>query len=291
MAKNIKYIFIFTLFGCSFLYKKSESIESKMVRFKSKNIDLGLLPQIEIADFRYNSRFPASISEKNYGESLKYSNKKLYFLTLYLQYKEFAKYTQEYERSQEVSICPSFHTTLVKYRDNKKLSFQHSQRTYRPIFNSQNLNASIYPELSLSTPEGTSVKQKIKLNPQEDTSKIVLKAVVFHRKKIYRELKELCEYGYSEHYYAYENLITKQITEGVITAHTKGVKILLKTVPFVNELILDSLKSSSRKVNREIASVSDREDPFYYQALVQRFKAHWIKKYFQIIAERRLGKQ
>ena len=289
MAQKIPYFFIAILLGCSSHYKKPESIESKMTRFQSKDLALNRLPQIEVVNFRPTARGLASMPKENSGKSLKYSNKKLYFLTLYRQHKEFAGYAQGYENLPEISICPSFHTTLVNYRNKKNISMKHLRRDYRPLFNTKNLDASIYPELSLSTPEGISVKEKIKRNPNEDVSQIVLKGVVFHRKKIHQELQELCEYGYSKNYYAYENLITKQEKERVLTANTEGIKILLKTMPFVNKFLLDSLNSSSRKkINRNIASIQKKEDDPYYQALVQQFKTPWIKDYFQNIRQRRL---
>ena len=294
MERILHYTWITSiLLGCASSYKRPGSIESEMVRFQSKRRNQHHLPKIKTVHFQYASRGISSIPDITLdanNKSIKHSNKQLYFLTLYLQYKEFTAYTQN--KVEDISFCPQFHTTFLKHKGKDFRNLQ-AKRLYRPTFNRSNLDAASYPELSLLTADNLSVEDQIKNNPKRDIAQIVLAGIESHRKNIYEELLELCEYGRSEHYYAYENLIGNRDRETALMPNNAGVEILFKIAPFANNLILDSLRFSSKKWGRRIASNKNmallyktKANP-YYKAIVQRIGTPWMKDYLKQVAEQR----
>ena len=271
-------LILIALVGCA-SYKRPESIESKMGRLRSKKIPAIPRPSIEVPSLSHalpKNRAP----QKGRAPLPNYSNKHLYFLTLYGQYRQFARYTENPRAHPEISLCPSFHSTLLDYK--KAQGHPPSQRAYRLSHKSARLRDADYrahhPELYL--PLGsTTVLETLKQDSGEDTRALVTRAVEGHTRHIRRELEELCEHGHSEHYYAYENLITKAESENLPGANARGLAILLKTTLFTNVFLLESLKSSSRKVGRSLASTEAETDSTQrtHRALMERFKAGWVQ--------------
>ena len=290
MKSSLLIISTLLISSCASSYRRSESIEEKMARFKSKNLGMNHVPKMSAAPVKLtrNSRRPASIKD----ESTKYSNKKLYFLALYKQYEKFAQFSQN-ETAPQITICPSFHTSLLNYKEQEGLINTNNKLKYIPTFSRADLDKegsySIYPEINLPMSMNDvrpTVSDYLKSNPTANIDQTVHQALRVHIKKTYHELKELCEYGNSDNYYSYENLITEEKRRHVLGPDQNGMNILLKTTVFSNMAILDSMLGSSKKVGRSIASKQKNTDG-YTNILMDRLGVYWAKDYFKQVAKLR----
>ena len=244
-----------------------------------------------------NTRSPAFVEGKaGEGRALRYSNKKLYFLTLYKQYEDFTRYLPG--KVDSLAICPRFHTDLINYRESKRTSGNESvhlvYKLSKPSGRLSEKFLASHPEffLPLSLNNNTpTVADKVNGHSHDDTVSVVTKALGIHAKKIYRELEELCEYGNSSGYYIYANLMAKEKNEGVVSHDPEGLTYLLKSMPFVNMLVLESLRDSSHSSpSRAIASyrkkdITRREN--FSNALLKRFNARSMESYLENLRQLR----
>ena len=273
---------LLTLTACGH-YAPPESFESKMARYQVKKAQSQSVPEITPVDFRVSgSRMPASVSKQNKkSEDVTFSNKKLYFITLYRQYNELASFAST--STPEVTQCPSFHSAMVDFQTPSAPSVNWKAQYEANKLGDQSYS-SYYPELYLpagDSTQGPKVLDILKKEPHNTS--IVQSAVDHHVKKIYAELAELCEYGSSDNYYAFENLHTEMQRRDIAPAGVKGMKVLLKTSLFSNKALIESLKRNAPRTNRAPAQVMTQTD-FDYEVM-KRLGVTWAQQYYQTLRQ------
>lgn len=265
------------LASCS-SYHRMESVDDKMSRYHSKREAANPVPKVATTETKFSaSRGPASYDLK---PKTNYTNKQLYFMTLYSQYDELGKYSKA--KVPAIKSCPGNHTAWLNYSTkfkgklpNKELAVLFDKN---PAKWSKDYPA-LYPELSLPVsidrPTPT-VADMIKGTRGVSPEKVLGHALDIHLSKTYKELKQLCNYGISDNYYAFENLISEVKKEKRFTASTTNMKLLLKTTLFTNMSLIKSFEG--KKTGRSIAS---HKDDTLTQEVMIRLKAPWAKEYFR----------
>lgn len=292
-----------TLVSCAGNYQRPESFESKMARFKSASAEINRVPDLQVsskANFKTKrTRGPASVEttpkKDHYTE---HTNKKLYFLTLFTQYHNLAKFSGN-ETKTSINICPSFHSILVDHKDKFEAEgFQANQRVninfdavYKPDVIADSNKLSSYPELMLPVSKDSlhpNVAELISSNKTVKTKDVVVKAINIHLEKTLDELTELCDTGASNNYYIYENLITHIKKQGFRASET-NMKVLLKTSIFSNRALIKSFeKSASKSRGRSIASIgSVAPKELYTETMVNRLGVEWSESYFDSVTSDR----
>jgi hypothetical protein len=284
-----------------------ESYQDKMSRYTpTPMIGKNTVPEIETPVFEFTSkskRSPASTTsertpiEKSSSEEATISNKKLYFLTLFGQYENMKKYSQEFE-SPSINICPHFHTSLLEHKSRKPtvtFSNTNSKDSKTFVYDAKRFNDKEYvasrPELSLPLSKDEVAPKVIDIFRSEVTTindskmnAIVHKAIDIHLANTYSEVRELCEFGASNNYYIYENLIT-HIKNSDFKPVTKNMNTLLKTTIFSNIALVTSLDKIQATPMRSIASVvtTKGNSTPYANEVMARLSVEWAKEYFDHI--------
>ncbi len=284
-----------------------ESYHEKMSRFTPKpSPGKNMVPQMESANFQFKSksgRNPASEStgtsvEKTASEEQSLSNKKLYFLTLFGQYESMKKYSHQFD-APSVNICPHFHTSLLEHKSRKTsgtmgaISYKDNKKF---VYDLNKLKDADYvsnrPELSLPlssdevTPKVVDIfrSENGKMNDSK-MDEVVHKAIDIHLAKTYAEIRELCEFGVSDNYYIYENLIT-HIKNSDFRPADKNMNTLLKTTLFSNIALVTSLEKIQATPMRSIASVEPKvkeSSAPYANEVMSRLSVEWAKEYFDYL--------
>jgi hypothetical protein len=291
---------------CTFIASCSspESYQQKMARYTPKATEgKNLVPEFHLGQFEFESpkksRAPASIptlpTQLDEAKEVNPTNKKLYFLALYSQYDQLRKFGKDFI-GPEVSICPSFHTGLTKLKESEAKSVNSSAQKnldYDVARISDENYVAKRPELLLPLSKDEASPRVIDIvtngtfaKSKQTINELVHKAIDIHLAKTYTEIKELCEFGSSDNYYVYENLIT-HIKNAKFDAGASNMKILLKTTLISNMALMTSLESHSTKayVGRAIASTikSNEIKPPYSLELLTRLNVTWANQYFEFI--------
>lgn len=281
-----------------------ESYDQKMNRYTPKTLSKNQVPEIKTAGVAFTvkpKRGPASADTKqadraDLGFEANTTNKKLYFLTMLSQYEGMKKYSAQFD-APEINICPHFHSSLLQHKEGKKVSmgtirqFNHKKFTY----DKEQLGSDAYvmarPELSLPLSQTDVTPRVIDIMRSEadltevKMTDLVHRALDIHLSKTFTEIRELCEYGVSDNYYIYENLIT-HIKNNEFRAEDNNMNTLLKTTVFSNMALVTSLEKSSVSTGRTIASLStnkDKETTPYVNEMMARLNVEWAKDYFNHI--------
>lgn len=287
-----------------------ESYQQKMARYEPKSLSRNQVPDIKTTGFQFKSmekstqkgaRSPASAPEApglaSDGKEAGPTNKRLYFLTLLSEYESMKAYSMEFE-GPSVSICPNFHTSLLRHKDQfgaPAKTFAIKKFSYDPKKMNDEIYISKRPELLLPLSRDAITPRVIDVIRSSSDGKgdivaneLVHKALDIHLAKTYSEIKELCEYGVSDNYYIYENLIT-HIKNNKFSADDKNMNTLLKTTIFSNMALMTSLeKNEGPKLGRSIASKSDEHlKTMYSSEVISRLNVPWVGQYFNYIKESR----
>jgi hypothetical protein len=280
-----------------------ESYQTKMSRYTPKQYSVNQVPEITTSGFQFTtnkgSRLPASADKGVSVESVQsdeatLSNKKLYFLTLFGQYDSMNKYASEFD-APSVNVCPHFHNSLLEHNDRKPAGFSSkvpTKNTKRFVYDSSKFNDAEYvsnhPELSLPlsknevTPKVIDIfrSEGSKLNDSK-MNELVRTALDIHLSKTYGEIRELCEFGVSDNYYIYENMIT-HIKNSNFAPAEKNMNTLLKTTVFSNIALVTALEKIQPQAMRSIASVEKKKDVSapYSNELMTRLNVEWAREYF-----------
>lgn len=275
------------LTSCAGSYRRPESFEAKMARFQPRNTNPNKVPKIEIAPSlpqtfsRSAGRGPAS--QTTSFKKLP-SNKRLYFITLYGQYRHLSSFVHT-EQAPDIKHCPSFHTSLVNYKEglppiqNKELSVEKRYSALTPD------QLASYPELSLPmslTEETPRLYEVLKDKKGKTSTFYVTQALKVHLTKTYKELEELCESGSSDNYYNYENLTTHIQRQGSDFGPTKkSLQSLLKTTVFSNMTLIKSLENSVKRGRMPASSSSPLGHNYYQEGMIKKLGVEWTEGYFQ----------
>jgi hypothetical protein len=263
-------------------YQRPESFQDKMERFNAKSKYTNTIPDIKIDDSLFKGRKMASIKKKRKKKELTpMSNKRLYFLTLFQQYNQLRPFSKI--DSPNVSICPNFHTAILDHKNRLESKFGEDKKSYKFSYTSKLSDGELkkIPEMYLPlNKEGKtpSVFELYKRNKSKSLNKLVSKALGIHLGKTFKELTELCEYGSSDNYYAYENLATHIKTDGKLSASKSSLKILFKTTLFSNKALI---KSFSKIKGRTPASEKEKSRRLgsFFTKVVNRLGVDWAVDY------------
>lgn len=295
-----------TLLSCSHYQSYNEG----MNRFIPKTLSSNSVPEIKTKGFAFRKtqtgRFPASISEdiapgKKSTESTEFeaspSNKKLYFLTLFGQYENLKRFSSEFH-APKVEICPHFHTSILEIKEKSILKTKESplvSKSYKLDYSRLKDEAYLAgrPELSLPVVKDEIYPKVVDILRSEGTSLNTAKvadtfnkALDIHLAKTYSELRELCEYGVSDNYYIYENLIT-HIKSTQFNAKSENLDTLLKTTVFSNMALVTSLdKNTVFQKSRAISSVKKDPANTYSTELISRLNINWATEYLEYISQK-----
>lgn len=284
-----------SLVGCAGHYRRPESFAAKMARFQPKHTNPNTVPSYEISpqipeNFQVRkSRGPASVQENEDPQKSLPTTKRLYFITLYGQYRKLGQYLEK-ENPPVLKHCPSFHTTLVNYKENLPDAQKMSVSLEKRYGNLTPDTVGTYPELALPlSPEGSQPRlyDAIKNDGIENASTNFNRALAIHLGKTYKELEELCESGTSENYYNYENLTTHIKRQGQEFGPNKGsLKILLKTTVFSNMTLIESLKGGEKRSRGRLpASTGNPGHEFYKNGLIDALGVQWTQSYLDKLKE------
>lgn len=284
-----------------------ESYYEKMSRYSPQPaIGKNMVPAIDSQGFKFkaqSTRAPASAAGvtsvgqiPNDEQSL--SNKKLYFLTLVGQYDSMKKYAQDFD-APTVNICPQFHTSLLEHKSRKPsstlgaISYKDHKKF---IYDASKFNDAHYvamrPELALPlakdevTPKVVDIfRSKNGKMTDDKMNEVIHEALDIHLAKTYSEIRELCEFGVSNNYYIYENLITHIKNSDFLPAE-KNMNTLLKTTIFSNIALVTSLDKIQASPMRSIASVTPKMKETsapYTNEVMSRLSVEWAREYFDYL--------
>jgi hypothetical protein len=273
-----------TLFSACSHYKRPESFSDKMNRFQAKNLGENVVPNFPVLTYKNQSktigRAPASIAIED-GKSDEryqtYSTKGLYFLSLYWQFQELKNYS-----TIDISApksCPHFHTALL----NNQIQFNGDKKTPKSFNNISSTSwdkpetINNRPEFFLPTAAYTSkstVIEQIAKSPK-DAEKITQAAINLHTAKMRSELNELCEYGTSDNYYAFESLINYAKDQKGLTSNERSIQAMFKTTILSNYALLNSLNT----VGRAPASIAESEQKNLLNKILTNLNAPWFNEY------------
>lgn len=279
-----------------------ESFDSKMSRYKSRDVESNKVPTLYPLNFNTSGRTIASEASNDTVQPAELenatafektiTNKKLYFQSLYEQYAELSSFIPE-KQNPKIDSCPQFHGNFLEY---KKTNSKNQSQNFVFSYDREKFTDSEYlakhPELLLSVVEDDVLPRAVDLLMKKpdmvksEQSDVVKNALALHMKRTYSELRELCEYGVSQNYYIFENLMTHAKGAG-IASNTEGVKILLKTTLFSNLAIKTSLtqfKEVPSSQGRMPASAI-KEDDYKEKEVMKRLNVSWMKDYFQKMRE------
>lgn len=270
-----------------------ENYQSKMDRYSPRTAEKNIVPDINAKYFSFKeakTRAPAQESKLNGSQSegeISFTNKKLYFLTMLDQY-ETLKSLVPNTNAPSISLCPNFHTGLLNHNEKfgKKSTAGQFQYNYSMSEIGKDEYVDQHPELYLpltkesKTPRIVDIARNKKELSKEELSSMVTEAVNIHLSKTYYELNELCEYGTSDNYYIYENMITHTKTNSFKPSNA-NLNVLLKTTVFSNLALINSISRQVPKTSgRSIASVKPTSENTYSQELFGKMNAVWAKDYF-----------
>ncbi|MFZ8932730.1 MAG: hypothetical protein ACO20H_02065 [Bacteriovoracaceae bacterium] len=266
-----KYLILFILISCTSNYRP-ESFNEKMARYVPKKQQFNKVPQITIQNKPLKSRRPASLKKKE-KQKVALNNKSLYFITLYDQYKKMTSYTNK--DFKDIKVCPQFHSLLVRKpnifnKKTKKRSWKITEvasKEDHPIWSLPLQQNELKPTVSSEVAMGAPV------------SKTAQKAINIHAEKTFNELSELCEYGLSDNYFIYENLVGQLSKEMKNISPNEDLQIMVKTSLYFNMILIKTLQKSETK-GRGISSVKEEEN-IYADEIIQRAGSVWADAYLK----------
>ncbi|MFG1482161.1 hypothetical protein ABMA79_03625 [Halobacteriovorax sp. HFRX-2_2] len=254
MNKLATLILLSSLMSCATGTHHTETIENKIAGFEDRSdSEINPIPSYKIRAFKKKSRGPASVGEEPTKDISKLDNKKVYFLSLYEQYLTFSQLYPSFKK--EVKTCAYFHQEFISYNDKPRIwDYQLKEEIDDSIEN-------IVWHLPYDGERAT--KSTLPLAMQE------------HMDRTHYELTKLCDNGFSDNYYVFENYITLAKSDKVAAGTSEGANSLVKTSLVFNKLLIDNL-STKKKVNVGRGLASSTEEIEYTDISFRRMQALWF---------------
>jgi hypothetical protein len=285
MSKIFILLLSLNLLSCA-SYRPPEAFEAKMNRFAASSGEKNIVPNLYTQPLLLDEgRTPASVSRKGI-KPLNYSNRILYFIGLYGQYKTMRNFASA--STPIIKSCPHFHSTIIKNKTTegsyefivpRGADFEKISQLYK---NAKN-NPGLFPELHLPLEKGNNKNTVFThIKNDKDINEVpyqIQTAVNIHLEKTYGEIKELCLSGTSSNYFIYENLTRFQKNKKLKKSE-KTLKAFFKTTLVSNMAILTSLQSWSKsKRSLKIEQINSE--------IMKRLEGKWISTYLEKLIERR----
>lgn len=271
-SKYLPFI-LFTVMGCSTTINNEQDKSLERINISQKSYSR---PDFYIGDIQNISagRSIASVDNTksiNNRESEKFaklSNRQVYFLAMYKQYKELSHVLG---LDAQISSCPSFHNVILDNSESLKLSDSQLSKNIELSYVKEDPKLlSSYPVMALPYSSDQDLYTKL-VNSEFTDSKVYLDVALgnYHQTQK-REVEVLCDKGVSAGYYIYENLVTYFKSDNSLHSSVEGLKALLKVPVIANMVILDNMNNDDYTFNQS----SILED-----GLLERSKSTWFKKY------------
>ncbi len=257
---------------------RPESFESKMAHYNSEEQKTNQVPPLALNFEEGKTRAPSSVvtpaktNKKTESTELSalaaLSNKKLYFLALFDQYNNLARYTPS--TTAKIKSCPNFHSGIIE-----QLGEYPDPNHFKTPIRSEEFGT-LKTHLGLQLPMQKNdfhptVTEFYSSTKNQNLYELQVKALDVHLSKMYDELTELCEYGTSDNYYIFENLTTYIQTQK-LTMSNDNLKILMRTTLFTNQVLTNTFERMSEKGRKPAAG---QAQPFYFDSVVKRLKVEW----------------
>ena len=229
------------------------------------------------------SRTPASFNlsvKTGKNAARKLSNRQLYFLSLYSQYKVMGKILKS---EKQINSCPSFHQVILENEDilseMTKFSDQYSTDKNLDFLKNEKKNLSLYPVLAMPYSEDLDLYSAIVGHNWENTSSHLRKAFKHYYHSSEKEISELCDKGIGPGYYIFENMVTYFKKENTFQKTNEAITALVKIPVLANMLILDNLIVSKNQKSSTLST--------YDNWLLERTNAKWFGRFIQALKEKR----
>lgn len=262
----------FSLIGCSSLVEMDSKELGAIERIKIDQ-DNYEKPQFYINEFKFSkaSRSIASSAPVD-GSPIQsnLSNRQLYFLTFYKQYKTIGKILKVEDNFKS---CPSFHNVVL---DNQK-SLNEFQDIYTFDVELSSLKTTRedvvhHPVLAIPYSQKTDLFSVLVKNNFENIPQNVEAALSHYYSSQKKEIETLCDTGVSPGYYIYENLVSYFKNDNEFHGTKDGLIALLKVPVISNMIIVDNLVSPDNKSFLSGAS-------YFENSLLKRSSVTWFKQY------------
>ena len=278
MGKLLYLLILTHAFSCASGYQRPEPFVEKMRRYRAKlssnSVPLLTVNTRQFQEKKHASRGPASLPpatlNKEFGSN--FSNKRLYFLSLLDQYLNFQHFLVE-KKSPTINSCPGLHNAFLEYKKNRPTRS-------RPVWNNLQAQGVLLSLPTTHNPRGKTLRD---LAIKQNSGKMLQKALGIHVEKIHSELVELCQYGSSDNYYAYENLmnhIKRNPQKFAPSPH--NLQTLLKTTIFANKIILSNLEEQLPPISRGPASQQFRNNP-WLKKTIKKSNIDWFEHYIHSV--------
>ena len=272
--------------SCS-TYHPPEAFEAKMNRFSANHEQKNTVPDIYTQPLLLQtSREPASITPSEKMKPLNHSNKILYFIGLFGQYKALRNYASA--STPIIKSCPHFHSSFIEEKNTANSAEFITPRgaeleKISKLYINAKSNPGLYPELHLPLKKETT-KDTVFTNIKNDKEIELIPyqiqtAINIHLEKTFGELIELCNTGTSTNYFIFENL-TRYQKKSEMKKNEQALKALLKTTLVSNMAILTSLEAWSNKKYHEKLKQVNAE-------ITKRLKGTWYTDYLKQIVQKR----
>lgn len=218
------------------------------------------------------ARAPASL-ESETQDNL--SNRQVYFLGLYYQYK---KLTKILTKEDKLNFCPSFHQILL---DNQSvgeinMSSNHVDLDWGHLKKNQK-ELIYFPHMAMPFSAEKDLYTALRENNWKDTEQLTRQGLDYFYHQSKEEVMSLCERGVSPGYYIFENMVRYYKQQGKFQSGTLAFKALVKIPIIANMLVIDSL------TNDQIAHNLSR-----FEILpLERSNSIWFRHYLQTIKQQR----
>lgn len=232
-------------------------------------------PDFYIGELDFTKKVGRSIASVVQTQE-KMSNRQIYFLSLYGQYKKMGALLGE---TKFQNSCPRFHNLLLEHKnihvqniDSYSMDIDFSAVSSDPH---QLVN---FPVLAVPYSSQQDLYTKLSSAGWKESKDITRKGMHNLFRQTKSEVAELCDRGVSDGYYVYENLVSYFSNQNKMTASKKSLKALLKVSVIANMIVLDNLKTSTSGIDSNIA---------YESLVLQRSKSNWLRGYMYSLTEKR----
>lgn len=283
MKKIIRFTFVLSLFcACAGMDTRPNKVHDGQLSFKGPDY-----PLVVESLAQKKTRAPASVgtaadtskkSKTRNSKLLTYNNKMIYFLTLYSQFLNFQKISQN---SNEIQICPNFHSVIVSNQEEFNRIHKQALSSSLELAATSNEEARLFPQYFLPVTieaQRPSVWDMGQGKSKSEQQELLGQSIQVHTKKLFVELRELCEYGQSDNYYIFENLVTHIQEHGPFKANKEALEALLKTSLFSNMYLIQGLTHQAQTAQLQNS---------FEKEILQRLDTEWLSEYFQEIARKR----
>jgi len=243
-------------------------------------------PEFNALKHRFRARSRGISSVHNKKTEFKGQNlKTLYTLGLFSQYNELRSLIGT--SKGEIKSCSKFHTAFLNHQQglNPGKTYKRGElikRLHKKIGEIKPSMKDFYPEFSLPLRTSNSTVW----DQREHFKSAFIEAYSLHLTKLNEEITRLCEDGFSNHYYIFENMVSYfQKEKGRKLSKEKRFEILLKTPIVSNWVLINSLKGTGGQGSRSPASFQKTDS--LETELHHRLNADWMKSYARRVVRKK----